>query len=160
MSLEASLWHWLSGARKTFGASLHMNRIENPLVPGMPDVEGYLENAGQFWLELKAAKRPARRETPIRFKVRDKQIDWIDHRWKLGANVFWFLQIGSGHERRLLLAPGPLGPKLQSGLYEDALIVESVPGILPKNVLPADVLRKVFSCRKSLSLSAASQPPN
>ena len=73
MSRESSLWTWLSGARKRLKSQLHMDRVENSVMKGMPDVEGHLLDAGQFWMELKASERPVSPETPVRFKVRNRE---------------------------------------------------------------------------------------
>lgn len=153
MSRESSLWDWLSKARVMLGEALDINRVENLVQEGMPDVEGHLRISpqlqGQFWLELKSEERPARSSTPIRFKVRDKQIEWINRRWAIGGNVFWLLQVGSGSERRLFLAPGPLGPQLQAGLCEAALAVECArTGFFQGRISQKDVLKKVISCRR------------
>jgi len=153
MALEKSLWSWLSGARRSLGEALHINRIENLVMRGMPDVEGYLrlpDCEGQFWLELKSQERPARRTTPIRFKLknREEQIEWLARRWALGANVFWLLQVGSFSERTLYLAPGPLGPQLKRGLTEAELMVACCnTGIFTKRISQVDILKRAISCR-------------
>lgn len=176
MARESGLWHWLSQARRYYGAALHMQRIENFLAAGTPDVEGFLKLPpsftqipgskislsagteiveGQFWLELKSSERPARPETPIRFKLKDReeQIEFMRHRWELGANAFWLLQVGSGHSRQLLLAAGDLGAKLQRGLTESELMVECChTGFFPKTISPKDILKRVVICRKLPSL--------
>jgi hypothetical protein len=151
MSLEASLWTWLAKARQQLGLALDINRIENWAGPGMPDVEGHLrlpDATGQFWLELKAEPRPKRPGTTIRFKVRTKQIEWINRRWAIGGNVFWLLQVGLGSDRVLFLAPGPLGPQLQRGLHETALAVECAEsGTFSKTISQQAILKKAVTCR-------------
>ena len=126
MSRESALWHWLAKARTEQGSRLHMNRIENSAGPGMPDVEGCLEGYGQFWLELKSSARPKRADTAIRFKVRPKQVEWMNARWKAGAPCYWLLQVGSAEERRLYLLPGRRGAWIKTGMTESELRTESV----------------------------------
>lgn len=134
MSRERALWAWLAKARFVYKSRLHMNRIENPAGPGMPDVEGYLareitrsgsrqqyahvENGGQFWIELKSAERPKRPETPVRFKVRPRQIAWGLRRWAVGRCSWWLLQVGSGAERKIYLLPGDKGRDIARGMPE------------------------------------------
>lgn len=157
MSRESSLWDWLKKARHELGPALDMNRVENAVEEGTPDVEGYLNIPtakgvggveGQFWLELKAEERPAR-NGPIRFKVRDKQIEWINRRWEIGANAFWLVQVGSGSERRLFLAPGPCGEKLQAGISEAELCIECIyTGVFAGAISHEDLLKRAVTCRK------------
>lgn len=171
MTRESSLWSWLKKARVTLGPNaLHMERIENSIGAGTPDVEGYvsfpetfvltatiqLPNEGQFWLELKSEERPARTTTPIRFKLRDreKQIEWMKHRWWIGGNAFWLLQVGSGSERMLYLAPGSSGKKLKQGLTESELLVLCCnSGIFRTTISPERILKRVIQCRTHPSLT-------
>ena len=127
MALESSLWDWLKKVRKLTDR-IDINRIENSAGAGMPDVEGYVgpvglnwEHGEQFWLELKSAKRPARAETPIRFKVRDKQVTWCNRRWSVGGKVFFLCQVGHGPDRCVYAVPGCLGGELQQGMTESRL---------------------------------------
>lgn len=132
MARESGLWSWLAKARLHFKLSLHMHRIENPVSPGMPDVEGFLSieafahsppssarlSHGQFWLELKSASRPVRAKTPVRFKMRPKQVEWARRRWKLGGACYWLLQVGDGGARRIYMLPGHAGADIDRGLTE------------------------------------------
>lgn len=161
MTLERNLWSWLSGARRELGAALDINRVENGVMAGMPDVEGFLNMpdpggklrpsiVGQFWLELKSKERPARGLTPIRFDLRKReaQIEWMRNRWNLGGNVFWLLQVGSGHERVLYLARGDFGDKLKAGVTEGELLAEVCQyGFLGDKKSPGEVIKWVVQCR-------------
>jgi hypothetical protein len=142
MAREKSLWSWLSGAIKapSLFERIDMNRIENAVMAGMPDVEGFVSGYGQFWLELKSSERPAKPSTPIRFKVkgREAQVEWLQKRWSLGGNAWLCLQVGSGGNRRLYLIPGCWAKKVYSGLTEDELqsldflkIIKPVPADIP-----------------------------
>ena len=159
MTLESNLWGWLRGARRELGATLHINRVENGVMAGMPDVEGFLHipggkgevaTIGQFWLELKSSERPARPTTPVRFSLRDReaQIEWMRTRWNIGANAFWLLQVGSGTERRLYLARGDLGERLKAGMTETELFAEvATYGFLGSKLSPGQVIKQVVTCR-------------
>jgi hypothetical protein len=103
MTKEANLWLWLTKPAGIPPRDLHMDRVENYLVAGMPDVEGQLLGAGQFWIELKVCRATPRREsTPARFKTRKAQVEWLERRWNLGGNAWLLLQVGG--ER--FLVPG------------------------------------------------------
>jgi len=125
MSGEANLWKWLRGAR-LHDDNLQMTRIENSVVAGMPDVEAAILFAHlgcrQVWLELKAAARPGNRETPVRLKVRTKQVEWMRKRWRLGGRAFFLVQVGSGAGRALYLLDGDCGQALKTGMTEDMMI--------------------------------------
>jgi len=160
MSRESSLWSWLAKARRALADDLHMERIENLLGAGTPDVEGFLRTTHRgagfvlkstFWLELKSSERPARSSTPIRFKLkgREAQIEFMRRRWELGGNAFWLLQVGSGPDRRLYLAPGDAGAQLLHGVTESELAVLCAhTGNFPKNVSPEAILKRVIECRR------------
>jgi hypothetical protein len=124
MAKESGTWLWLKKARLIFRASLHMHRIENSVMAGMPDVEGFLEDGGQFWLELKAEERPKRPTTPVRFamKKRVAQVEWLKKRWAIGGKAFLLLQVGTGAERKIYLVPGKFSEEVRDGLTEDQLL--------------------------------------
>lgn len=157
MADESDLWKWLAKARPILREALHITRVENAATAGMPDVEGHIgvaECNGQFWFELKCGPRPARGGI-VHFKaaIRDKQIEWNDKRWTLGANNFWLVQVGDGADRSLYLAPGNFGPRLRAGIMEAALAVECVPfGIFRgKSLNQVDLIKRAILCRKSPS---------
>lgn len=109
MATEKTQWQWLSNARRELGAALHMERIENMVGAGHPDVE--LCYAGvQAWIEQKVAKRPARKTTVLRFgsPLRDSQKEWAEKRIAAGGRVWYLIQVGSGHERQMYLIRGTL----------------------------------------------------
>lgn len=164
MTLESNLWRWLSAARNELAPGLHMERVENLVGAGTPDVEGFLycRNTllvtspvrAQFWLELKSKERPARSSTPIRFPLekRAAQIEFMRRRWELGGNAFWLLQIGSGAERRLYLAAGDLGERLKQGMSESEIAVEvATYGALSPKATPGEVILWAAQCRTKLS---------
>lgn len=123
MPKETGLWGWLAKAKRNLKNELHIHRVENSVMAGMPDVEGYLEDGGQFWLELKSKDRPARETTPIRFPMekRQAQVRWLQKRWRLGGSAFLLCQVGRGAERQIYLIPGEYAERVRSGLTEAQL---------------------------------------
>ena len=126
MTRESGLWNWLKKARIHYKDQLHMNRVENSVMSGMPDVEGHLlklAEGGGFWIELKSAARPAREWTPVRFKVRDReaQVLWLTRRRRVGGLSWLLLQVGSAGTRRLYLVSGAEAAGVYDGLTETQL---------------------------------------
>ena len=120
-----------------------MNRVENLTMKGMPDVEGFLKENTQFWIELKSSERPARPTTPIRFKVRDReaQIEWLTKRWNLGGNAWLCLQVGSGADRRIYVIAGAHAAEVYSGVVETRLKkLDQLHQLKPK---PAEIIALV-----------------
>ena len=142
MTSETGLWRWLKGANKELRADLHMQRVENSVGSGAPDVEGKLRLGDQFWIELKSAKRP-KADGPVRFKVRDAQVEWLKRRALVGGRGWLLLQVGSGHAARRYLIHGSLARQIKAGCaeawLEDRCALGMHPGYRPS---PADVVRK------------------
>lgn len=94
---EASLWQWLSKAREVYGDRVDLERIENSIGAGHPDVRGLLEGA-HFYIELKTVARPARSTTGILVGLRKEQKDWAERYLKAGGrSAYLLVQVGSGH---------------------------------------------------------------
>lgn len=119
MALESSLWKWLAKARQS--SNLDMNRVENFIGSGFPDVEGYLAGHGSFTFELKSAARPARTNSRVPFKIRTDQIEWNKRRWSVGGSAMFLCQVGDGSERRVYALPGYIGALLKSGMTEERI---------------------------------------
>lgn len=114
---EANTWSFLKKAR-SLGRNLHMDRLENSVSGGMPDVEGCLYGS-QFWLELKFCERPARASTHVKPKFRPGQVPWIEARHDAGGRAFVLLQVGRATERALYLVPAPYVRQLQDEGYPE-----------------------------------------
>lgn len=122
---ETRLWSWLDGGTKRhFKYDLHMNRVENSVMEGMPDVEGCLRRV-QFWIELKCERRPSTAGTPIRAKFRPAQPPWLRRRIEAGGRAFVLLQVGSGRDARRYLIRGDKADEMAAGVTEDWLEAES-----------------------------------
>ncbi len=118
---ETVLWGWLKRARYAFLRDLHMNRIENLVGKGTPDVEGCL-TIEQFWIELKCSDRPKRPTTNVKVKFRPYQPEWHKARRKAGGRVFVLVQVGSGKKdaRRYLVSSVYLS-LLKDGITEECM---------------------------------------
>lgn len=84
---------------------LHLQRVENVVATGVPDVEGCYVGES-FWCELKGCDRPAKRTTPIRYKLTLEQVEWLEKRWRAGGNCFLYIRVGVGHDIRRYLLRG------------------------------------------------------
>lgn len=109
MALESALWERCKTGIKTLralGHRLDIQRLENSVGVGHPDVEGCIDGS-QLWIELKSCARPARSDTMIRPKVRESQSIWHRGRTEAGGKIHWVLiQVGEDHGAILYLIPG------------------------------------------------------
>jgi hypothetical protein len=123
---EKSLWKWLEKAKLAFGPALHMERVENYLEKGTPDVEGCL-NYGSFHIELKTSPRPSKPGTRIKPKYQDGQPEWHEKRIRAGGRVFSLVQVGSGAGASRYLLWGDFSARLaKDGMSEAELASVSV----------------------------------
>jgi hypothetical protein len=119
---ETSLWRWLSRARKQErSGGLHIQRVENSVASGTPDVEGCLRGHGQFWIELKSVDRPKRTGGRLAVKIRDAQVEWMRRRYMAGGNVWMLIQVGRGNDAERYLVHGCKAKHVQDGVTEDWL---------------------------------------
>ena len=68
-----------------------LERIENVLASGTPDVHGLGARGGAFWIEMKVAKTPARAVTPVFGAGRGLTTDqenWLLRYAKAGGRAF------------------------------------------------------------------------
>ena len=116
---EADLWSWLSKARLVYKARLHICRIENGVMNGMPDVEGCLEGT-QFWIELKTCARPVRTTTTLKIRFEPGQLPWIKRRQEANGKAYVLLQVGKGYDARRYLVGHTTGKLLEEGYITEA----------------------------------------
>ena len=149
MSRESSLWSWLKQATRELREQLHMCRVENSVWLGMADVEGQLYGDGQFWIELKSSARPAKPETPVRFKVKDReaQVQWLTRRWKAGGAAWLLLQVGSATHRKVYLVAGLHAAEVYEGVTEQRLM--ELDWLNMAKPTPVAVVRKAAASRSS-----------
>ena len=109
---EAAMWDSLRPVIR----SLDPVRVENPIVPGTPDV-----NYNHGWVELKFAERWPPRGGPLRVDhFTRQQRTWLTRRRKAGGLAFLLLKVG---ETEWLLFDGAvaaamLGQVPRERLYE------------------------------------------
>lgn len=88
MTTEASMWKWLS---KDPIPNVCLERHENLVGVGAPDVWGYHREHGSFWLELKQSEGPKDSSKKTGIKVRNSQRIWFRKMSKLDCRKHWFL---------------------------------------------------------------------
>jgi hypothetical protein len=79
-----------------------MQRVENLVGTGTPDVEGFYRK--QFWIELKAVGRPINGHIDV--EVSPEQVAWHRRRQRAGGATWFLIQVGSGHGAKRYLIPG------------------------------------------------------
>lgn len=132
MAKEKVLWQWLRrGVRGTDG--LDMERVENSVANGTPDVDGCL-NGAAFKIELKRV--PFRINGNVKTTFQPMQIPWITKRWKAGGNVWVLLAFGEGHTVRRYLIRG-----CDVAILEDCNISElDEISVVAHNATPLEVI--------------------
>lgn len=111
------------------------DRVENPIVPGMPDVNGCVRGA-EGWLEAKLGDREGTRPSKL---VLD-QVLWIERQWLAGGKA-WMLVL---YER----------PKRVWCMYDDLGVRElweekpkPFPVLCAVGEFPTVDFLKVWTCR-------------
>lgn len=77
------------------GRGDRIDRVENPIVPGMPDVSCCLRPGVEFWMEIKAPREPIRDSTPLfgsRHGVMQSQANWIRSQIQAGGKCYFFIE--------------------------------------------------------------------
>lgn len=106
---EQNFW---SSLRRSLPHDIWAQRVENGLVPGMPDVYLKAKREGrQAWLELKVAQAPVRRTTPWlkREDIRLAQLNW--HIKAYAFDIPTFIGLRCNHDdgsQTIHLVPGRL----------------------------------------------------
>lgn len=126
-TLESNLWRWLKqGCRGHFRPDVfYMERVENSVGTGTPDVDGCLMGK-TFKIELKTSARPARELTDVAVRFRPAQIPWMRRYAAAGGQVFVLVQVGSGATARRYLIRGRDAATVEHGVPENELSKLSV----------------------------------
>ena len=155
MSTETTLWNWLKNARKEANSKnethlLHINRVENILVSGMPDVE-LCHKGQQIWVELKVKAFPKRANTPIKIRFEPAQRPWIGRRTKAQGCAFVLLQLGKYPNRHFCIMSHKKSEYLEKGILLADL--KKISDIYIENRISAlELINKMrFLCLKSNS---------
>lgn len=136
---ETSLWDWLSRARRYYREELDIQRVENLVGSGTPDVEGFLQGRGSFWIELKALESPKSDDSNVNHQVSQDQISWLYNRWASGGKGWILFQFGSGAAAEKFLMYGEKVLRLQSPITyrELKLLSVTVSTLTPEEVIYA-----------------------
>jgi len=92
MGSEKSLWRTLN---KNMNQNWEVQRVENLIGPGTPDLYYTLGKNSTGWLELKYLDDwPKKRPTPVKIEhYTPQQRNWFRRHGSKGANVFLLLQV-------------------------------------------------------------------
>ena len=98
--------------RANLAGTFHrISRVENPIAPGMPDVNCCFIDVGEFWIEVKTPKEPKRNETRLfgsNHEVGVHQINWHRYQHQCGGRSFFLIDT----DKRLMLIPGALAERI------------------------------------------------
>lgn len=89
-----------------------VNRVENVLLPGMPDIN-YCSGGREGWIETKAPKEPKRDDTPLfgsNHKISQDQMNWHLDQTQNGGRSFIYIQT----DKRRMLISGRLADKINT----------------------------------------------
>lgn len=75
-------------------AGAHIQRIEDKLTPGVPDMNFKIPDLPECWLEGKFLRSlPKRDATPVRVGLKTEQALWLEERKLRGGKVFVWVRI-------------------------------------------------------------------
>jgi len=107
-----------------------INRVENPITPGMPDTNCCFQGIGEFWVEIKAPTEPKRPATPLfgsNHDVSRQQINWHLHQWQCGGRSYFLIDT----DQRVLVVSGCVAERINfmtvAELAEVSLFCEPKP---------------------------------
>lgn len=107
---ESNLWNWLREGGRPLRPDLDLQRIENLVGVGTPDVEGCYQGS-QFWIELKAIDDSG----SLDVEVSPEQVMWHRRRHLAGGRSWFLIQVGSGSRAMRFLIPGYRADDLHPG---------------------------------------------
>jgi hypothetical protein len=88
----------------------HVQRIENAVASGTPDVEGCI-GGRSFWVELKVAYEQPTRGT-VRVKTTVHQVYWATKRRRVGGLSWYLIRVGTHPNWSHYLVPGQFAEEL------------------------------------------------
>jgi len=91
----------------------HVQRIEDAISAGIPDINYCLPDGHEGWIEAKyVPRRPVRPTTPVRTCLTEAQALWLMDRWRAGGRAWLWVQV----EREHLLIDGEDAGRVLAGL--------------------------------------------
>ena len=99
---EVSAYRWLRNEVAVARLGDRLDRLENLVGAGMPDVNGCF-NGSEFWIEVKAPTEPKRASTPLfgsNHKLSQEQKNWIKRQQMANGRVHIFI---ATDQRKILI---------------------------------------------------------
>lgn len=96
-----------------------LNRVENFLVPGMPDIN-FCSGGVECWIEQKSPKEPVRPSTPLfgsNPRVTQDQMNWFLAQRKAGGRCYFLVTTN----RRWMLLPGDIADDINMMTVADLM---------------------------------------
>jgi hypothetical protein len=88
---ETSLWGWLKDHLPELRPlKFHVQRVENAIAKGVPDVEGCIDGRS-FWCELKVAY--PRANGHVRVMIEQAQVNWAIRRCRAGGSSWVLVRV-------------------------------------------------------------------
>jgi hypothetical protein len=88
---ESSLWGWLKDhLRELRPLKHHIQRVENAVAKGVPDVEGCIDGRA-FWCELKVAYPMSGGQ--VRVRIEQSQVNWAIRRCRAGGRSWVLVRV-------------------------------------------------------------------
>ena len=154
MGLERTLWTWFHNGVKHL-VDLDIQRIESPISPGIPDVEG-CKGVVSFWIELKACARPKRLTTLLNFDMKNEQAILLKRRWRVGGKCYILVRVGEKREAKVYLITGRDVDKLKRCTEPELWWLSAVQPKLD----PVSILKIIIGPRYSLVSNTLATFPN
>lgn len=140
MGLEQNLWIWFKDGLKTV-EGLKLQRVENNVAKGFPDIVGHYKKTG-FFIETKACRQPAKRDSLLKFEIYKEQIIWNRDWWLAGARCYFLIRVGKEREMYHYLIPGNMGSLLERCKEYELKAISVIPFERPDQKM---ILRKIIS---------------
>lgn len=116
--------------KNAFRPGDRVDRIENVISSGMPDLNGCLVGGNEFWIETKAPTEPKRATTPLfgsNHKLSQDQLNWFMRQVKAGGRCFVYIET----DTRRLLVHGSHADKINTATMDELLKVCSWQSVKP-----------------------------
>jgi hypothetical protein len=91
---ERSTYSSLRKGLLAVNKKIRIDRIENSMVEGMPDVNVCIDGV-ESWIEIKSPKEPKRSTTPLfgsNHKLSIQQQGWLKRQYVAGGNAYVFIR--------------------------------------------------------------------
>lgn len=135
---EKTAYNWLK--KNVFRSPHRIDRIENLVGTGMPDVNGCVVRGFEFWLEVKNPTEPKRPSTPLfgsNHKVSQEQANWFLTQRKAGGRcLFWIVT-----DKRRMLVPGIYADTLNKMTVSEIVEVACWSALIGAKINPEEILQ-------------------